>query len=702
MNSCFDLETPHSDPAPAQERFGRAMEYQLAGRLDLAEQIYRDVLRERRWDAMANHCLGMLLVQRRRAPDALPHLLTALRMSPAQPDFWLGYLETLLLERQYEEAEAMLALARQRGLGEAASADFAARLESAKRTLRAAEDELLEAMKRGNPALALARARALTETHAGRGLGWKVLGALLYADGRTDEALAAMERSVSLLPRDAEAHVNFGLSLAKLKRFDEAEKYLSEAIRIDPDFANAHYRLGMTYAMQARLAEAEASLRRGLAVRKAYAPQDDEQNHSNLLFILSHDAALGAADLFAEHLRYADHVEGPLRATWPRHGNDRNPLRRLNIGFVSGDLREHAVAGFIEPIVARLHGRPGLALSAYYNHDAEDAVSRRLRGCFDAWNSVCAATDERLAQQIMRDRIDILVDLSGHTAMNRLPVFARKPAPVQVSWIGYPGTTGLQAMDYYLADPHFLPPGEFDRCFTEKLVHLPANGSFQPYAAAPEPGPLPALENGHLRFGSFNRPDKINDASLRLWARLLRAVPDATMLIGAIDTSASARGLADRLGAYGISPARLEFHARCGTDEYLGLHRGVDLCLDTTPYGGGTTTYNALWMGVPTLTLAGETPASRGGAGVLGQVGLHEFIAHDTAQFVSKGVYWARNPAALAQLRANARALWRQARGGNAEAAADMIEAALRRMWRRWCAALPPETFQLDAAESHT
>jgi predicted O-linked N-acetylglucosamine transferase (SPINDLY family) len=307
-------------------------------------------------------------------------------------------------------------------------------------------------------------------------------------------------------------------------------------------------------------------------------------------------------------------------------------------------------------------------------------------------------TDQELAKQIMDDAIDILIDLSGHTALNRLRTFARKPAPIQVSWLGYPGTTGLHAMDYYLVDRHWLPVGQFDEQFTEKLVYLPSSASFHPHSSAPPVNVLPALATGRFTFGSFNRLGKINDATIRSWAQLLRALPEARMLLGGIPLIQQGQ-LVQKFAAEEISPGRLTLHPRGSMGAYLALHGQVDLCLDTHPYTGGTTTNHALWMGVPTITIVGSTPAGRQSAAFLSHVGLHAFVAADVADFVAKGVYWANHLGALANTRQEARERFRQSLLLNPDAIVAGLDGALRHMWRRWCAGQSAESFQVIGPE---
>lgn len=706
----------------------QAVKLQLAGDLTGAERLYRGLLAAQPRHAAANHCLGMLQVQLGRPADGLSFLFSALEASPQTADYWLGYLEALLLAGQIGGATAALAIARERGLTGESVENFAKRLaaksadtqEAAppapaaastpkparadrrreERLLKQQETQIQTLLKQGRFAQGLELARSMTEHFPDNGLGWKILGALQWAAGNTPDALAAMRTAAGLLPQDAETHTNLGVTLTKLERFPEAETYLRKAVEIDPTFAAAHVHLGNWFQLQGRYAEAEASLRSAGALPTQGGEADTDLRHSSLLFVLSHNPAVGPQALFAEHCRVGALLEAEMRAPWPRHRNSREPNRPLRVGWVSGDLCNHAVAHFIEPVLAQLQNRSSLQLHAYYNNPVEDAVTRRFQGYFAQWNAVAPLSDTQLARKIGDDGIDVLIDLSGHTSMNRLRTFARKPAPIQASWIGYPGTTGLRAMDYYLADPHFLPPGQFDAQFTEKLVLMPANVPFQPYEAAPPINALPALSAGFTTFGSFNRLGKINAGTVTLWSQLLRALPDSRLLIGGLPRDGREQLLIDRFAGEGIERPRLTLHYRDTMDAYLALHHRVDICLDTYPYSGGTTTIHALWMGVPTLTVAGPTPAGRQGAAILGQLGLEDFVAADPADFVHKGRHWANHLADLSEVRAGLRDRWQRSPARKPEIVADSLEQAIREMWRRRCAGLPPESFQIFESAS--
>jgi len=671
------------------------MDLQIAGHLDLAERLYRSILTAQPGHAGAHHGLGLLEIRLQRPADGLPHLLAALEAKPEVPDYWLGYLEGLRLTGDVEAAAAALALGRQHGLSGRSVDDFALRLQARTGATREAEESealMQGAIARTNFAAALPAARALTERFPHRGLGWKALGALLAAEGKTDEAVAAMRISIRLLPDDAEAHANLGVTLSKhLQRHAEATLMLQRAIDIDPQRQSAYLDLADTLKAQSRYEDAEQLLQRAIDL-PADRTNPRSAHYTSWIFLLAHNPTVDADTLFAAHRRAAARLESqalPLT----RHSNRPDPARRLRVGFVSADLCEHPVAQLVEPVLAQLSRRPGLELHAYYNNPSQDAATLRLQPHFSRWCQVHALTDAEVAKQITDDGVDVIIDLAGYTAMNRLGALAFKPAPIQVSWIGYPGTTGLRAMDYYFADRHFLPPGLLDAQFTEKLVFLPATLPLLPHPTASPVGPLPALQNGNLTFGSFVRRAKINQAAIRRWSMLLRALPASRLLIAGVSPELDVPTLSAHFAAEGIDSARLTFHALCAMDQFLRLHHQVDLALDAHPYGGGSATVNALWMGVPTLTVAGPTPAARQATGVLGRLGLDEFVATDEADFVSKGLHWAGRLHELAELRASLRDRCQASPAGQPAIFADALERALRRMWTRWCAGLPPESF---------
>jgi len=518
------------------------------------------------------------------------------------------------------------------------------------------------------------------------------LGTLLLQQKSAHEAEASYRRAIALNPSSTEAYSLLSSLLINRQRFSDAESVCLRSLELNPRSAATEKKLGYILHQTCRNTEAAQAYRRALAID----PKDHEI-HSLLLMCLSHDASVGPEELFTQHSEYGKRVEAPHRSNWPQHPNLPDPERRLNVGFVSADFRDHAVSYFLEPVLTQLAKDPSFhasfALHAFAQTVREDAVTQKLRRYFDHWTPIEHLSDEDLSSKILSNEIEILIDLSGHTPGNRLAAFARKPAPIQVSWIGYPGTTGLYAMDYSLGDRFFLPRELFAPQFTEKIVHLPAAGAYQPPANAPAVNPLPAFQNGHITFGSFNRPAKLSPPVISLWSGLLRALPRAHMLLAAMPADGSFPALFDWFDHEGIARERLRLHPRSDMQTYLALHHQVDLCLDAFPYAGATTTYHALWMGVPTLTLAGNTPAGRDGVTALNHIGLESFIAEGQEEFVQRGIHWARNLSHLAEVRSTLRERFAHSPFANHAVLAEALAVALRTMWKRWCAQLPPEAF---------
>lgn len=515
------------------------------------------------------------------------------------------------------------------------------------------------------------------------------LGGIINDMGRAQEAENVCRKALTIDPEGYAANNNLGLALKAQGRLEEAEMSCLRAIALRPDLVEPHANLGGILHEQGRLRDAAESFRRVLGKQP-----DDAVAWSNLLFCLSQSTGVSADELFREHRRYGEHFEAMLRGSVRGFSNDKDAERRLRVGFVSGDLRKHVVMTFLEPLLDGLSRQPQLEMHAYYNHIIDDEVTKRIRGQFAHWHPVVTLSDDELADKIRADGIDILIDLSGHTAHNRLLTFARKPAPVQVSWIGYPCTTGLQAMDYYLTDAGLVPRGGMERQFTEKIVHLPASVPFQP-SEAPEIGELPAMKNGYITFASFNRLSKLNEQVVALWAQLLQALPDSKMLLAGMPQAGGEEQLVKWFAQQGVARERLIFKQRCSMKEYLQLHQQADINLDTRPYSGGTTTLNALWMGVPTLTLAGDMPTARSSASILGNVGLGDLITANEAEFKQKGLALAGDLKALAALRAGARQRMNDSPMLQPELLAAGLTQALRIMWRGWCAGEAPQGFEV-------
>jgi predicted O-linked N-acetylglucosamine transferase (SPINDLY family) len=563
----------------------------------------------------------------------------------------------------------------------------------------------------------------LSPDHAG---ARRDLGVGLQQLRQYEPAAACYRLLLELRPDDAQAHIGLGACLRELKQFDAAVASYQRALEMAPDERVALHDLGLSLHLQGQLEPARAAFERTLAAypgdalvlvslaivffelgqweqalqharRAVEAAPDSAPAHSTLLFLLSHSST-DAAQLTAEHRKFGAYWDAKHQAQRAPHSNQRDPGRVLRIGFVSADLYSHAVTQFIEPIFAILQGSAQLTLHVYYNNVVEDAVTQRLRGYVGHWHSIAALDDDAAERRIRADGIDILIDLSGHSARNRLPLFARKPAPVQASWIGYAGTTGLQAMDYYLSDQYHLPEGRYDEQFSEKIVRLPLSAPFLPEPTAPPVNPLPALSNGYVTFGSFHRTNKLSRAVIALWAQLLRDVPNSRMLLGGLSAGADS-ALLGWFDEEGIDRSRLILRERTSLREYLAQHHEVDVCLSPFPYTGSTTICHALWMGVPTLTTIGPTNPSHAVVCYLAHLGLSSFIANDAANYTQLGVFLSENLPMLATLRGSMRERFTSSVVGYPGVAAAGLEHALRLMWERWCADLPPASFRVRLAD---
>ena len=712
----------------AAEYFGKALALQpafesLYGELcqalfqskavDKARDIITTGIQRYPENASFHFFLGNLFSYLEKWPEATVSYTTALRLNPDLVQAHTNLATVFRAQGKFESAQRHIECAL---IADPASPDVHACVAAN----QAATGKLDEALASYQKALAVDPAHAAA--HRGKGnvllkLGkrdtaiqsfdkalaiepdsaetYRDLGLVYLELGKYREAEENSRKALALRPLYPSALNNLGMALTSLGRLLEAEQCYLAALSIDPHFDVYHSNLGGLLMAQGRTPEAVASFRHATEIRQESTTTSSHLRYSNLLFCLSHSEKQDAQTLFAEHCRFAEEFETPLLSAWPQHTNPREPDRKLQVGFVSGDFYSHVVAQFVGPVLMHLSGYPELSLHAYHNKAVEDSETQLLKGHFKYWHPVVGLPDAAVAKQIGDDGIDILIDLSGHTGSNRLLTFARKPAPVQVSWLGYPGTTGLQAMDYYLADRYVLPAGQFDDQFTEKIVRLPALAPFRPSDAAPPVNALPALVNGFVTFGSFNRASKINRSVVAWWAELLRAVPDARMLIEGVPEDGQCM---EWLAQEGITRERLSWHGRNGMKAYHELHQQVDICLDTFPYNGATTSWCAAWMGVPTLTVAGSTPAARYGAAIMGQMGLAAFVAHDREDLVRKGVYWANHLAELADLRSGMRVRFGQSAVGQPGLIAAALANALRTMWQRWCDGLPAESFVASTA----
>ena len=507
------------------------------------------------------------------------------------------------------------------------------------------------------------------------------LGITLQDFGRLDEAEARYRRALEINPDFAEAHNNLGITLREQGRLVEAEASYRRTLEIKPDFAEAHSNLGNTLQDLGRLDEAEASCRRALQIKPDFVVA-----HSNLIFTLDLLEGRGIKEQQEERRRwYEQHGRRHAGAIKP-HDNLPDPERRLRIGFVSADFRRHSAYYAFSPIIVR-HDRNAFEVVCYSGVKLEDDATALLRQAAHEWRSTLGVSDEALTEQIRRDRIDILLDLSGHSAGNRLPVFARKPAPVQVTAWGHATGTGLETIDYFLADSVIVPREERS-LYAEEVIDLPCALCYEPPDYLPEVSPLPALGARPFTFGCINRIEKISERVIALWGRILAALPEAQLLLKdrKCDDARVRQQLLQRLGAAGIAAQRVRILGQSRHPEHLKIYHEVDLGLDPFPQGGGISTAEALWMGVPVVALNGPTIPSRITPSMLTVLGMPEWIARSDEEYVRIAVQAARDLPGLARLRAELRSRLAASMLGDVQRYTREVEAALRSMWRRWCA----------------
>jgi protein O-GlcNAc transferase len=502
------------------------------------------------------------------------------------------------------------------------------------------------------------------------------------AQHRAGDLAAARSAYLAILETDSgnvDALQLLGLVAHQQERHDEAVMLITQAIALQPNVAAYHVNCGL-----AHMARGEAKLAIECYVKAVQLDPLDARAHSILLFALVFGEGFKPADVLAEHRRWQKrHANFPPLP----HPNGRDPARRLRIGYVSPDFKNHVIGFFVEPFLAH-HDRAAFEIFCYDNADQRDDVTERCKGYAAHWREIDRLDDDAVAAMIRDDRIDVLIDLAGHTRGGRLGVFARKPAPVQMTYLGYPMTSGLDSMDYRVSDRFCDPPGMTEAHYCETLLRLPASlVCYRPPDDMPEVNPLPAIANGYVTFGSFNVPAKICGPVVELWARLLKRVEHSKLLLAPIPPGMARSRIADMFADQGIGPERLQFEPRMATVAYQALRHQVDIALDTFPCGGGSTTCETLYMGVPLVTLAGPTFAARVGTSVLSSLGLPELVAQTFDEYLAIAANLAQERDRLVALRRNLRTSMRQSPLADGPRLARELEALYRDAFAKWCVA---------------
>lgn len=508
---------------------------------------------------------------------------------------------------------------------------------------------------------------------------WINLASMQEEGRRIPEAVESLRRALALDPGSREARNNAGQLLSELGQFCAAEEQFRAGLASHPADAGLSFNLGLTLTREGRIDDAVACIRTA-----SQAEPDSRMAASAILMTLNYADHVPPSRMRDEHDRIARYLEaGVVPATPARRTRDRSgPLK---VGYFSADLGYHVVSFFMEPVLAS-HDPEAVDVHCYYAGVKEDAQCEKLKGFGVRWRSIAALDEESLHRAVLADGLDVAVDLSGHTGGNRLAVFARRVAPVQVTWLGYPNTTGLAAMDYRLTDAWADPPGMTEAWHSERLWRL-ADGFlvYRPRPEAPDVNPTPCRTNGYITFGCFNNFAKVSPTTLRLWAGVLNAVPDARVLVKSkgLDEPAFAATVRDRFAQAGGDVSRLLLEGQqAAFENHLSRYGAVDIALDTYPYGGTTTTCEALWMGVPVVTLAGEVHAARVGASLLNRIGRPEWIAASEADFIRIAGDLARSHASLDEIRADLRPRMAASTLTDAAAFTRGLEAAFAAMVR--------------------
>ncbi len=619
-------------PQKLQSLLQAGLAHHRAGRLPEAEQQYRQARAGAPKNFDALHLSGLVAYQLGRMTDAADWLGRAQRLNPQHAVCAMRLALALVGLRRLPEAEQHL------------------------RRAVALKPDLPEA--------------------------WDNLAYCLKVQDRLGEAVRCHEEAVKLKPDYAVGWYNFGLTLNLLGREAEALACHDRALAADPDYATARYGRAQALHKAHRMEEAVGAYGEFLQLR----PQHHEAR-SYRLFALQNLDSVPRETLLAEHLAYGRAVGAAAPRDWR---NPPDPGRRLRVAVYSPDLRSHSCAYFLEPLLQHLD-RTEFDLVLYHDHFREDAVSARFRALAGVWRNFIGMTAADMEAAVLADAPDILVDLAGHTGMsNRLPLFARRLAPVQITYLGYPDTTGVPAMDYRFSDDTADPAGDADRFCTEALVRFsPCAWTYAPPADAPDVAPGPSAGGGPVVFGSFNNLSKVTAGTLALWARVLGAVPTARLVCksSGLDEAGGRARLEARLAAAGLPVERVDLLGRTDdTRSHLALYGRMDVALDTAPYNGTTTTCEALWMGVPVVSRRGDRHAARVGASLLRAVGHPEWSVGSDDDYVQVAAALAADPVRLAAVRKDLRPRMAASLLCDHAGQSRRFAGALRACWERWCA----------------
>ncbi|MGE4064752.1 MAG: tetratricopeptide repeat protein [Rhodospirillaceae bacterium] len=734
------------DPAAVESWLNRGVALKECGRLDEAEASYRRALALAPADPVVANNLANVVAALGRHEEAIGLYKDAIALDAGYADAKANLGGALRDAGRTDEAVAMLEAATRAHPGHAGL------LNAYGNALRQAErfEESIEVLKR-----AVATLPSYAEAHNNLGLAYAIMnrlreaavhlkqaaelkpdsaiisnnyGALLLRLFRFPEAVAALSNAAARDPAYDEALINLGIAHYMRGEGPEATAVYRRVLARHPDNGFARYSLGVALLEDQKLTEAEAEIRRALELdpanamalntlgvllleqhfvtkaREAMREAADVNTRSAPIFFSNYAfASLYEPDLSNEQIleihkeyarRFSSREPDPARP----HTNVRDPARRLRVAYLSPDFRAHSVSYFFEALLEK-HDRTKFEICLYSDTSRADSITEGMRKGADLWVESAGFTNEAFVQRLRDDGVDILVNLGGHTSGNRLPVCALKPAPVQIEYLGYPDTSGVPAMDYRLTDGRADPPGAEKWC-TEEIVRLPhCFHLYRPSGKAPPPAPAPHLAKGYVTFASFNVLPKVTEPAIAAWADILKGVPNSRFFIKCKqmrDERVQARVRAD-FARHGIDPVRIEMTAFVpSVKEHLEKYAGVDLALDTFPYNGTTTTCEALYMGVPVLTIRGDNHRGRVGLSLLTAVGIaREFVAESVSDYIARAIAFGRNPARLAEIRPALRPAMEASPLRDEVGFTRTLEDTYRALWTRWCEG--PQTFGFQA-----
>ncbi|MCR9294348.1 MAG: tetratricopeptide repeat protein [bacterium] len=631
------------------EQIARGLEHLRAGRLDAADQEFTQLAARAPQQAHLHYLLGMTKTRRGIVGEAIHCLQSAATRAPQVVDYQLALASVLAANKQMEAA---IRVDRQALVQHPNSAELWMHLGQLEHDC----GRFVQAIEAWNQALELKpdqpdvlRSLGLAHLKVPNGMVYAVsyleraasaqptvesfneLGYALKLSGDSARAAAAFEKARKLDPNHTFVLNNLSTAYKSLGRLSAAVEASRRAVDLDPEFAVGLCNLGIALSASGLTLQAEQALRRCLECKPNYA-----KAHSNLLFNAQYLPEVTAEKLFHLHREY-DKLQVPRVQRLSPHAQKHSPHQPLVVGFLSDGLGRHPVGYFIEGLLGNLDANR-VQVICYSDRHREDDLSARLRSHVRDWRTVIGFNNQSLAEVISRDSIDILFDLCGHAGGNRMPVFAKRPAPVQITWMGYVGTTGLSTMDYLLAD-RFHVPVEEEQWYTERILRMPHDYiCYTAPAYAPEVTPLPAAETGQVTFGCFNQPAKINTSLLDVWSRILKKVANSRLLLiySGYDDPGVRQRILDFFESQDVDRNRIEMHGKLPHPELMAAYGRVDLALDSFPYSGGLTTCEALWMGVPVVTKTGRTFAGRHSTSHLSNLGLTNFVCSDAESYIRR------------------------------------------------------------------